>query len=128
MVARSKGRIVNMSSWTGKKGVANHVAYGATKAAILNMTQSLAEEFSASGIRVNAVCPGITSDTKMRDAAKDMNRAQGLPDVATRTKALPLRRPGYPTEVADVIVFLASDRAVYVTGEAVNVTGGLWMN
>ncbi len=128
MVERGKGCIVNMASWTGKKGVANHAAYGATKAAILNMTQSLAEEFGASGIRINAVCPGIIADTKMRDVAEKMNRAQGLPDVETRTKALPLRRPGYPSEIADVVVFLASDRAAYITGEAVNVTGGLWMN
>ena len=128
MTERGKGCIVNMSSWTGKKGVANHAAYGASKAAILNVTQSLAEEFGGLGIRVNAVCPGIIVDTKMRDAAEKMNRAQGLADVATRTQALPLRRPGYPQEIADVVAFLVSDRAAYVTGEAVNVTGGLWMN
>jgi len=128
MVARCGGCIINMSSWTGKKGVANHAAYGATKAAILNLTQSLAEEFGQSRIRVNAVCPGIIVDTKMREVAEDLNRAQGLPDVATRTKALPLRRPGYPSEIADVVAFLASDRAAYITGEAVNITGGLWMN
>lgn len=128
MVERGAGCIVNMSSWTGKKGVANHAAYGATKAAILNLTQSLAEEFGADGIRVNAVCPGIIVDTRMRDAAEDMNRAQGLPDVETRTKALPMRRPGYPSEIADAVAFLASDRASYITGESINVTGGLWMD
>lgn len=128
MVERGSGCIINMASWTGKKGVANHAAYGGTKAAILNMTQSLAEEFGPSGVRINAVCPGIISDTKMRDAAEEMNLAQGLPDVTTRTKVLPLRRPGSPSDVADVVVFLASDRAAYITGEAVNVTGGLWMN
>ena len=92
------------------------------------MTQSLASEFGEHGIRVNAVCPGIIVDTNMRAEAEDMNRDQGLPDVATRTKALPLRRPGLPHEVADVIAFLASDRAAYMTGQAINVTGGLWMN
>ena len=128
MVHRGAGVIVNMSSWTGKKGVPNHAAYGATKAGIINLTQSLAGEFGEHGIRVNAVCPGIIVDTNMRAEAEDLNRAQGLPDVATRTKALPLRRPGLPHEVADVIAFLASDRAAYMTGQAINITGGLWMN
>lgn len=128
MVARRSGTVVNMSSWTGKKGVANHAAYGATKAAIINLTQSLASEFGEHGIRVNAVCPGIIVDTNMRAEAEDMNRAQGLPDVETRTKALPLRRPGSPQEIAEVVAFLASDRAAYMTGQAINVTGGLWMN
>ena len=128
MVARGGGVIVNMSSWTGKKGVPNHAAYGATKAAIINLTQSLAGEFGGHGIRVNCVCPGIVIDTNMRAEAEDMNRAQGLPDVETRTKALPLRRPGHPHEIADVVAFLASDGAAYMTGQAINVTGGLWMN
>lgn len=128
MVERGAGVIVNMSSWTGKKGVPNHAAYGATKAAIINLTQSLAGEFGEHGIRVNAVCPGIIVDTNMRAEAEDMNRDQGLPDVETRTKSLPLRRPGQPHEVADVVAFLVSDRAAYMTGQAINVTGGLWMN
>ena len=128
MVARGGGVIVNMSSWTGKKGVPNHAAYGATKAAIINLTQCLAGEFGVNNIRVNAVCPGIIVDTNMRAEAEDMNRAQGLPDVETRTKALPLRRPGHPHEIADVVAFLASDGAAYMTGQAINVTGGLWMN
>lgn len=125
MIESRAGNIINMSSWTGKKGVANHAAYGATKAAIINLTQSLAAEF---GIRVNAVCPGIIVDTKMRAQAEDLNRAQGLPDVETRTKSVPLRRPGYPSEIAEVVAFLASHRAAYMTGQAVNVTGGLWMS
>lgn len=128
MVGRRCGTVVNMSSWTGKKGVANHAAYGATKAAIINLTQSLAEEFGGFGIRVNAVCPGIIVDTNMRTEAEALNLAQGLPDVETRAKSIPLRAAGYPSDIADVVAFLASEQARYVTGEAVNVTGGLWMN
>lgn len=128
MVQRTAGAIINMSSWTGKKGVPNHAAYGASKAAILNLTQSLAGEFGASGIRINAVCPGIIVNTIMRDEAEEMNRAQGLPDVATRVQSIPLRRAGYPSEIAEVVAFLASDRAGYMTGQAINVTGGHWMN
>lgn len=128
MIARRSGSIVNMASWTGKKGVPNHAAYGATKAAIINLTQSLAGEFGEHGIRVNAVCPGIIVDTAMRDEAEQLNYKQGLPDAATRTKAIPLRRPGYPGEIAEVVAFLASERAAYMTGQAINVTGGHWMN
>lgn len=128
MVERGSGAIVNMSSWTGKKGVPNHAAYGATKAAIINLTQSLAGEFGERGIRINAVCPGIIVDTNMRAEAEEMNRAQGLPDVATRVQSIPLRRAGYPSEIAELVAFLASDRAAYMTGQAINVTGGHWMN
>ena len=128
MVERHTGSIINMSSWTGKKGVPNHAAYGATKAAIINLTQSLAGEFGEQGIRINAVCPGIILDTNMRAEAEEMNRAQNLPDVATRVKAIPLRRAGYPSEIAELVAFLATDRASYMTGQAINVTGGHWMN
>lgn len=128
MVARRSGAIVNISSWTGKKGVPNHAAYGATKAAIINLTQSLAGEFGSSGIRINAVCPGIIVDTQMREQAEQMNRAQGLPDVDTRVQAVPLRRAGTPRDIAELVAFLASDRAAYMTGQAINVTGGHWMN
>ena len=128
MVERRRGAIVNMASWTGKQGVANHAAYGATKAAIINLTQSLAAEFGELGIRANAVCPGIIVDTPMRAAAEALARAKGLPDVDTRARAVPLRRAGTPAEVAELVAFLASDRAAYATGQAVNVTGGLWMN
>lgn len=128
MVERGCGAIINMSSWTGKKGVPNHAAYGATKAAIINLTQSLAGEFGRQGIRINAVCPGVIVDTNMRAEAEEMNRAQGLPDVATRVQSIPLRRAGYPAEIAEVVAFLASERAAYMTGQAINVTGGHWMN
>lgn len=128
MCKRRTGVIVNVSSWTGKKGVPNHAAYAATKAAIINLTQTLAEEFGPLGIRVNAVCPGIIVETSMRDEAERLNREQGLPDVETRTQAIPLRRAGLPQEVANVIAFLASPQAAYMTGQAINVTGGHWMN
>jgi NAD(P)-dependent dehydrogenase (short-subunit alcohol dehydrogenase family) len=128
MVANRRGAIVNMASWTGKRGVANHCAYGASKAAILNLTQCLAEEFGHHGIRINAVCPGIIVETGMRDEAERLNRAQGLPSVDERSARLPLRRPGYPREIADAVAFLVSEAAAYITGESLNVSGGLWMD
>jgi NAD(P)-dependent dehydrogenase (short-subunit alcohol dehydrogenase family) len=128
MVARGRGAIVNMSSWTGKKGVPNHAAYSASKFAVIGLTQSIAGEMAPHGIRVNAVCPGIIVDTQMRAEAEELNRRQGLPDVATRAQSIPLRRAGTPEEIAGVVAFLASDDAAYMTGQAINITGGLWMN
>lgn len=64
---------------------------------------------------MNAVCPGIIVDTEMRKAAEALNREQDLPDVDTRAKAVPLRRPGYPDAVADAVAFLISNQARYMT-------------
>ena len=129
MLAQGAGCIVNMSSWTGKKGVPNHAAYSASKAAVIALTQSLAGEVAGQGVRVNAVCPGVIVDTAMRDAAEALNRAQGLPDVDARVQTqVPMRRAGLPADVANVVAFLVSDDASYMTGQALNITGGLWMN
>ena len=129
MLAQGAGCIVNMSSWTGKKGVPNHAAYSASKAAVIALTQSLAGEVAGQGMRVNAVCPGVIVDTAMRDAAEALNRAQGLPDVDARVQTqVPMRRAGLPADVANVVAFLVSDDASYMTGQALNITGGLWMN
>ena len=129
MLRRKSGCIVNMSSWTGKKGVPNHAAYAATKAAVIALTQSIAGEVAEHGIRINAVCPGTIVDTQMRVEAEALNKAQGLPDVDTRVKTLiPMRRAGLPSDVANVVSFLASEDASYMTGQAINITGGLWMN
>ena len=129
MLARNSGCIVNMSSWTGKKGVPNHAAYAATKAAVIALTQSVAGELADRGIRVNAICPGTIVDTRMRDEAEAMNAAQGLPDVHTRVQTvIPMKRAGTPDDVAGVVAFLVSADAAYMTGQAINITGGLWMN
>jgi NAD(P)-dependent dehydrogenase (short-subunit alcohol dehydrogenase family) len=128
MLARGRGNIVNMSSWTGKKGVVNHAAYSASKFAVIGLTQSMAGEMAERGIRVNAVCPGIIAETAMRDEAEALNKAQGRPDLETRLKTVPLGRAGTPADIANVVAFLASDDASYMTGQAINITGGLWMN
>jgi NAD(P)-dependent dehydrogenase (short-subunit alcohol dehydrogenase family) len=127
MVAQRRGAVVNIASWTGKQGVPNHAAYSASKFALIGLTQAIASEMAEHGIRVNAVCPGIIVDTQMRVEAEARNRAQGLPDVATRLRGIPLRRAGTPADVANLVAFLCSDQADYMTGQAVNVTGGLWM-
>ena len=127
MIARKSGAIINLSSWAGKRGMPNYAAYTASKFAVVGLTQSLALEMAVHGIRVNAVCPGIIVDTQMRNDVERLNKEQGLPDLAARSKAIPLGRPGVPDDVAKVVAFLASDDAGYMTGQALNVTGGLWM-
>ena len=128
MIARGKGCVINMSSWTGKQGVANHAAYATSKFGVIGLSQSIAAEVAKDGVRVNAVCPGIIIETQMRDEAETLNREQGLPDVTTRVQSIPLRRAGYPKDVAGVVAFLASEDAAYMTGQAINITGGLWMH
>ena len=126
MLAAGRGVIVNMASYAGKKGLRNHAAYSASKFAVIGLTQSLAEEVAEQGVRVNAVCPGIIVETGMRDVAEAEAKAQGRPDVTERSKIVPMRRPGLPDEIAKVVAFLASDQSSYMTGQAINVTGGLW--
>ena len=127
MIERKRGCIINISSWTGKKGVPNHSAYSTSKFAIIGLTQSIAGEVAPHGVRVNAVCPGIIDNTAMRSEAELLNREQGLPDLHARVQSVPLRRAGEPGDIAGVVAFLASDDAAYMTGQAINVTGGLWM-
>jgi len=128
MVHRRGGVIVNIASFAGKKGLPNHAAYSASKFALIGLTQCMAGEMAEHGIRINAVCPGIIVDTGMRDVAEASAKAEGRPGVEVRAQAVPMRRTGSPDDIARVVAFLASDEAGYMTGQAVNVTGGLWMS
>lgn len=122
------GRIVNLASWMGKKGVENYGAYCATKSAAISMTQTLALEVASRGITVNAVCPGVIVETKMREESDAERASKGMPLSKDRASTIPLGRVGLPEDVARVVTFLASDEASYMTGQAINITGGLWMN
>ncbi|BCB17633.1 SDR family NAD(P)-dependent oxidoreductase [Bosea sp. ANAM02] len=126
MVARRSGAIVNIASWMGKSASAAFGAYCASKFAVVAMTQSLACEIGEFGVRVNAVGPGLIVDTKMRDESEAQRKAEGLPGAHDRARSIPLRRPGYPDDIARAVLFLASDEAAYITGETISVTGGLW--
>lgn len=128
MTARRRGSIVNVSSWNGKLGAPNFGAYSATKAAVISLTQALAREMAGSGIRVNAVCPGIVANTAMREAVERQGRAFGLPPSEERAKTIPLGRLAQPEDVANAVAFLVSDDAAYMTGQAINITGGLWLH
>ena len=118
MTARKSGSIVNISSSYGHQGAAFASVYVGSKHAVEGMTKSAALEGAASGVRVNAVAPGPTA-TGMLD------RFTGTPEnKAALTSTVPLGRIGTPDEVARAIVFLASDKASFVTGEIVSVDGG----
>jgi NAD(P)-dependent dehydrogenase (short-subunit alcohol dehydrogenase family) len=118
MAARGAGSIINVSSISGLVGTPRRAAYAATKGAIDAMTRSLAIEYGPAGIRVNAVAPGVI-DTAL------WARNKAIPWVVEQVTAqIPLRRWGTPEDVADVIVFLASDAARYVTAQTISVDGG----
>jgi NAD(P)-dependent dehydrogenase (short-subunit alcohol dehydrogenase family) len=118
MQPQGSGSIVNISSTMGERGAANLSLYTASKHAVEGLTKSAALEAAASGVRVNAVAPGPT-DTGMLD------RLTGTPDKkAAFYAAVPLKRGGKPEEIADAIVFLASDKASFVTGQILRINGG----
>jgi meso-butanediol dehydrogenase / (S,S)-butanediol dehydrogenase / diacetyl reductase len=126
-----KGVIVNTASLAGKVGAPLLAHYAASKFAVVGFTQSLALEAAPLGIRVNCVCPGfVRTGMQEREILWEAKLAGKSPEqVAQGYVALtPLGRLEEPEDVADVVVFLASDLARYVTGEAVNVTGGARMD
>jgi NAD(P)-dependent dehydrogenase (short-subunit alcohol dehydrogenase family) len=128
MMASRSGSIVNLASWAGKTGNANFAGYSASKFAVIGLTQALAREMAPHGIRVNAICPGIVVDTAMRSAIEVQQRRYGLPDTSEREKSIPIGRVSVPDDVAQIAAFLASDEASYLTGESINLSGGLLMD
>jgi len=127
MLPRGRGVILNMSSQSGKVGNSHHAAYCASKFGIIGLTQSLAMEFAPRGIRVNALCPGVVFtplwESMLEGYARkrNMKQEEARPYIESR---IPMKRLGTPEEVARVAVFLASDDADYITGQAINITGG----
>jgi NAD(P)-dependent dehydrogenase (short-subunit alcohol dehydrogenase family) len=123
VMARSGGGvIVNTSSGWGLVGGRRAVSYCASKAAVVNMTRAMALDHGAQNIRVNCVCPGDTDTGLLRDEARQLGQAEEafLAQAADR----PLRRIGTPEEVAQAVLYLASDRSSFVTGAALVVDGG----
>jgi NAD(P)-dependent dehydrogenase (short-subunit alcohol dehydrogenase family) len=128
MVERRTGSIVNLASWAGKTGNAYFAGYSASKFAVIGLTQALAREMAPHGIRINAICPGIVVETAMRTAIEGQQRRYGLPETAEREKSIPIGRVSVPDDVARIAAFLASDESAYMTGESINVSGGLLMD
>jgi meso-butanediol dehydrogenase / (S,S)-butanediol dehydrogenase / diacetyl reductase len=131
LAAGVRGVIVNTASLAGKQGVPLLAHYAASKFAVVGFTQALAREVAAHGIRVNCVCPGLVR-TGMQEREvvwearlRGMSREAVIDEYAAMT---PLGRLEEPEDVADAVVFLASDAARFITGEALNVTGGVRMD
>lgn len=124
MMRAKKGRIINISSTSGRRGNAAQCNYSASKAGVIGFTQTIARELASKRrqITVNAICPGFIA-TDMTAALKE---AAGEDAVMERIKAaVPLQRQGEADEVADAVLFLASDSAAYITGQTLTVDGGM---
>jgi len=126
-----KGVIVNTASLAGKVGAPLLGHYSASKFAVLGWTQSLAREMAVHGIRVNAVCPGfVRTSMQEREVEWEASLRKMTPDAVREEyiSLTPLGRLEEPEDVADVVLFLASDAARFMTGQGVNVTGGVRMD
>jgi len=131
MIAQKRGTIISLASMAGKVGSRSNLPYNASKAAVISITKSLALAHATDGIRVNCVCPGFVDTDMWMAVAREQGGLMGLsPEDFTRERAaqVPLGRMERPEDVAHVIGFLASERAAYMTGQAINVTGGLIMH
>lgn len=115
MMTHRNGRIINMASLSGLKGMPGQANYSAAKAALIGATKALAQEVAARKVTVNAIAPGFIST----DMTKELNEAE-------LKKLVPLGRFGKPEEVAALTAFLASDEAGYITGQVVSINGGLY--
>lgn len=112
-----KGSIINLSSVVGVNGNAGQANYSASKAGIHGFTKSMAKELGSRNIRVNAIAPGFI--------ATEMTEVLGEDVIENWTKEIPLKRAGNPEDVANLCVFLASDNSSYITGQVINICGGM---
>ncbi len=126
MIKQRGGRIVTIGSDSGKVGSTAEAVSAACRGGVIALSKSLARELARHDITVNVVCPGPT-ETNLLD---QMRNAPGLTGklMDAMVRAIPMRRPGRPEEVADAAVFLASPQASYITGQALSVSGGLTMS
>lgn len=115
MVRNRNGKIINMASLSGLKGVPGQVNYSAAKGGMIAATKALAQEVAKRKITVNAIAPGFIVSDMTKDLDKDVLK-----------KLVPMNRFGEAQEVADLVVFLSSEKANYITGEVININGGLY--
>jgi 2-keto-3-deoxy-L-fuconate dehydrogenase len=124
MLKRGRGNVINVASVAGAiKGVPNRFVYGATKAAVVGLTKSMAADFVAQGIRCNAICPGTVDSPSLRarlEATGDYARAR-----AQFTARQPMGRLGLASEIASLVLYLASDESAFATGQCFVIDGGM---
>jgi NAD(P)-dependent dehydrogenase (short-subunit alcohol dehydrogenase family) len=135
MIERGQGgKIVNISSTAGKRGIARYAAYCASKFAVRGFTQALALELAPHRINVNAICPGLTETERVADLGAALTPEGASPQEYTEqlvrqtVEANPMRRLAHPTDVAQMAAFLASPESDYLTGLAITVAGGSVMD
>ena len=119
MIKQRGGAIVNLTSVVGETGNAGQAVYSASKAGLIGLTKSVARELATRNIRVNAVSPGLI-ETDMTSRLSSATRVKMIEEI-------PLSRPGVAADIANAVVFLASDEASYITGEVLRVNGGMYM-
>jgi NAD(P)-dependent dehydrogenase (short-subunit alcohol dehydrogenase family) len=131
-----RGSIINISSDAGRRGPVMLPVYGASKAGVINLTQSIALQLAPYGVNVNSICPGLIWTPLWAEGVDRMRRIRPeLADVAPGDlwnlmvqNQIPLKRAQKPQDIGDLVVFLASDRASEITGQAINVDGGAQLN
>ncbi len=127
-----QGSIVNFASSAGKtSATAENAAYSASKASVISITKTFAYVLASSGSRVNCVCPGIILTPMADTVLQQLSQERGISQdeiARSRLKTVPMGREGTSEEVSSVVLFLLSDAASYMTGQAINITGGLVMN
>ena len=132
MVKVRRGNIISLASMAGKIGLKTSLVYGITKAAVISMTKSLALAHAADGIRANCVCPGIVETDMIfqidREAGEKLFGLKPGEYLKQRVEQIPLGRIETAEDVANLVGFLASSKSSYMTGQAINVTGGLVMH
>jgi len=119
MLKNRHGRIINIGSVQGSTGAPGHSHYSAAKAGLIGLTKSLAQEVGSRNITVNAISPGYVSTDMTKDIADDMSQ--------TLLEQIPLKRFGKPIDIAKTAIYLASSSGSYITGETINVNGGMNM-
>jgi 2-hydroxycyclohexanecarboxyl-CoA dehydrogenase len=124
MVEAGWGRVVNIGSDAGRVGSSRESVYSGAKAAVIAFTKTIAREVARSGVTANAVCPGPTRTPLLEGMASG---EEGEKLVTALERAVPMRRLGEPEDVAAAVAFLASERAGYITGQTLSVSGGLTM-
>lgn len=119
MMRAKTGRIINISSVVGEMGNTGQAVYSSSKAALIGLTKTLAREYASRGVTVNAVAPGFIATDMTSDLQPEMKEW-----IMSQT---PLRRVGTPDEVANAVLFLATDEASYITGQVLRVNGGMYV-